>query len=377
MHHAVMSQIRAIHQLVPGFQFGDAITHYTLRLQNVFRSWGYTAEIFVEGIHPNAASLCFRLHHFPAVDSAQTLVILHYSIHSEVSRLFLEAKGRRILQYHNITPAGFFEGYSELHCQMAQQGREGLGRFLGTTDQAWAVSPFNARELEACGYRDVSVMPLLLDFRDLDLSFAHPDLLRQYRDGVINWLFVGRIAPNKRHLDLLRAFSAYKRLVRQNARLFIVGPYNGLESYFDQLRQESLNWGIADSVIFTGAVTFSHLKAYYKVADVFVCLSEHEGFCIPLLEAMHFGVPIVAYAAAAVPETLEGAGVLLDTKDPVRVAETVGRLLDDRVWRDQIVQRGRERLRFFAREAVIAQIRAKLSPILEDDVTRERASQDS
>lgn len=370
-----MSQIRAIHQLVPGFQFGDAITHYTLRLQNLFRSWGYTAEIFVEGIHPNAASLCFRLHHFAAVDSAQTLVILHYSIHSEASRLFLEAKGRRVLQYHNITPASFFEGYSDLHYQMAQKGRAGLGRFLGATDQTWAVSPFNARELEACGYRDVSVVPLLLDFRDLDLSFAHPDLLRRYRDGTINWLFVGRIAPNKRHLDLLRAFSAYKTLVQQHARLFIVGPYTGMEPYFDQLRQETLNWGIADSVIFTGAVTFSHLKAYYKIADVFVCLSDHEGFCIPLLEAMHFGVPIVAYAAAAVPETLEDTGVLLHTKDPVCVAETVGRLVDDQVRRNQIVQKQRERLTRFARETVIAQVRARLSPILEGDMTREPAPQ--
>lgn len=360
-----MSGIGAIHQLVPGFQFGDAITHYALRLQNLFRSWGYASEIFAEGIHPKVISFCSPLSQFLAVDSEQTLVILHYSIHSEASRVFLEAKGRKILQYHNITPADFFEGYSELHRRMAKLGRERLGSFLGAAEQTWADSPFNCRELEACGYRDAKIVPLLVDFRDLDLAFANPDLLRRYRDGKVNLLFVGRVAPNKRHLDLLHTLAAYRKLRGNNARLFIVGPYNGLEPYFDQLRQEALDLGIESSVIFTGAVAFSHLKAYYRVSDVFVCLSEHEGFCIPLLEAMHFDLPIVAYAAGAVPETLGGAGVLLHSKEPVRVAETLARLVENQEWRTNIVQAQRERAVAFSREKVIEQIRGQLSTILE------------
>lgn len=363
-----MSRIRAIHQLVAGFQFGDAITHHTLRLQNLFNSWGYAAGIFAEGIHPKMLSLCSPLSQFPAVDSEQTLVILHYSIHSEASRIFREAKGRKILEYHNITPPDFFDGYSDLHYRMAKKGRERLGDFLGVTEQNWAVSAYNGQELQACGYQNVTVVPLLMDYRDLDLAFANPDLLRRYRDDKVNLLFVGRIAPNKRHLDLFHALAAYKKLISDNVRLLIVGPYNGLEPYFDELRQAVLDLGIADSVIFTGAVTFSHLKAYYRVSDVFVCLSEHEGFCIPLLEAMHFDVPIVAYAAGAVPETLGGAGVLLRSKDPACAAEAVARLIEDREWRTGIVQAQRERATAFSREQVIEQIRGLLSPILENGV---------
>lgn len=359
------SPIRAIHQLVAGFQFGDAITHHALRLQNLFRSWGYAAEIFADGIQPKIAFLCSPLSRFPAVDSAQTLVILHYSIHSEASHVFLDAKGRKVMVYHNITPPEFFEGYSELHQRMVMMGRERLGDFLGVAEQVWADSPFNGRELEACGYQDIRIVPLLLDFRDLDLAFANPYLLRRYRDGTVNLLFVGRLAPNKRHFDLLRAFAMYRTLTRKNARLFIVGAYNGLESYFDQLRQEAIDSGFAGSVIFAGVVSFSDLKAYYRVADLFVCLSEHEGFCVPLIEAMHFDVPIVAYAAGAVPETLGGAGVLLHTKDPVGVAETLARLVDDQTWRSSIMQAQRERLEVFARERVIEQIRGQLGTILE------------
>ncbi len=359
-----MSRIRAIHQIVPGFQFGDAITHYTLRLQNLFRSWGYASGIFAEGIHPKVLSLCSPLSQFLTVDSEQTLVILHYSIHSEASRVFLEAKARKILLYHNITPPEFFAGYSELHQRMTQMGRERLGSFLGVTEQTWADSPYNCRELLACGYRDPRVVPLLVDFRDLDLAFANPNLLRRYRDDKVNLLFVGRLAPNKGHLDLLHTLAAYNKLICDTARLFIVGPYNGLESYFDELRQEALDLEIEGSVIFTGAVTFSDLKAYYRVSDVFVCLSEHEGFCVPLLEAMHFDVPIVAYAAGAVPETLGEAGVLLHSKDPARVTEVVARLVEDREWCSGVIRGQRERLKFFAREQVIEQIGSLLSPIL-------------
>ena len=164
-------------------------------------------------------------------------------------------------------------------------------------------------------------------------------------------MFVGRLSPNKRFEDIILTFYHIKKFVRPDARLLLVGSVQKMTPYFEFLQALVSRLGLSD-VVFTGHVSTSQLVAYYQCASVYLSMSEHEGFCVPLLECMHFGVPVVAYKAAAVPETLGGSGILVTDKNYVAVAELVGLLVEDGGLRDQVVARQRERLCDFLPEKV-------------------------
>jgi glycosyltransferase involved in cell wall biosynthesis len=237
--------------------------------------------------------------------------------------------------YHNITPAPFFLGFHPHLAGLCHHGRRELAAFAPRTELALGDSEYNRRELEAAGFHKTGVLPIVLDLGLFDRP-ASPVVRRLYDDGRTNILFVGRIIPNKRIEDLVRVFAAYQRWVDPRSRLLLVGDHRGFERYFDRLR-ELVSELRLDEVVFTGQVDDDELYAYYRDADVFLCLSEHEGFCVPLQEAMHFGVPVVALDAGAVRETLHGGGVLLSDKRPAEVAELLGRLRQDEGLRREVL----------------------------------------
>jgi glycosyltransferase involved in cell wall biosynthesis len=177
----------------------------------------------------------------------------------------------------------------------------------------------------------------------------------------MNVLFVGRIAPHKRHEDLIRVFLHLKRTVRPDSRLLLVGSTRGTESYGESLRAYVDRLGLSD-VVFAGHVGSAAWVAYYRCASVYLSMSAHEGFGVPLLECMHFGVPIVAYKAAAVPETLGGAGLLLTARNYAATAELLSLVDEDLDLRAQVVARQRERLRDFLPDRV----RDRLVELLQD-----------
>jgi glycosyltransferase involved in cell wall biosynthesis len=215
---------------------------------------------------------------------------------------------------------------------------------------ALADSQFNEKELVAAGYARTATAHLLVD---LDDYHRRPDgktldrLRRQKEDGGARWLFVGRIAPNKCQHDIIGAFAAYRRLFDPLARLTLVGSATAVR-YLRALQQLSASLELGDSVTIADSVGFRELLAQFATADVFVCMSEHEGFCVPVLEAMELGVPVVAYDAAAVPETLGGSGVVLGDKDPWVVASAVYDLLGDAGRRDGLVASARSRAQEFS-----------------------------
>jgi L-malate glycosyltransferase len=212
-----------------------------------------------------------------------------------------------------------------------------------------AVSRFNERELVDAGFARTAVAPVLVDLdhmvREVDAA-AEARLRDAKSGGGADLLFVGRIAPNKAQHDLVKALAVYRRTYDPDARLHLVGASSS-EAYSDAVKAYVARLGLEDAVNLTGPVPSGVLAAHYRTADVFVCLSEHEGFCVPLLEAMHNHVPIVAFAAAAVPETVAGAAVLLDDKSPAMVAAAVHRVQTDPVLRDQLVAAGATRLAEF------------------------------
>jgi len=354
----------AVHQVVAGFVEGDAISNLALHLRGVFRKWGYGSEIFcpLRHIAPRMRSLALDLSEHRARIRPADLVVFHFSIGSETVDFFRGWKGKKVLIYHNITPGHYYRSIYDERDLLLAGGRKELAGLAALPDLSLADSAFNAAELREAGYRGVEVMPIIFDRKRLDIR---PDrnILDRYSDGEKNILFVGRVVPNKRFEDLIKAVHAYKASGRPEPRLFLVGAHLGLERYLALLRNLARELKL-EKVLFTNHVRLDQLCAYYRTADLFLCMSEHEGFCIPLLEAMHFGVPVMAYAAAAVPETLGGSGVLFKEKDFARIAEMMDLLLSERSLREGIVKRQNRRLGDFDSALLEKRLRGYLEPWL-------------
>ncbi|MBE6970005.1 MAG: glycosyltransferase [Ruminococcaceae bacterium] len=334
-------------QLLPTLTAGDAVSNDARALQRLLRRWDAKTEIYAENIGatlPDGAVK--RAARMPALGKDDVL-IYHMSIGSDLSMKVDELCCRKIMIYHNITPPEFFEPYNEGAALSCRTGLAELHRLRHSFDYCIADSDFNRRCLVEAGYTcPIDVCPVLIPFSDYDAP-ADEYTLKQYGDGRTNILFVGRIAPNKCQQDVIAAFAAYQRLYDAEARLILAGGSGGMESYERQLRRYVRGLG-ARHVTFTGHIPFAELLAYYRTASAFLCMSEHEGFCVPLLEAMHFGVPVAAFDAAAVGETLGEGGILLRDKN----RESCARVLHDMIGSGELVQRGKTRLADFAPEKV-------------------------
>lgn len=355
---------KSIHQLVAGFAPGDAISNEALVLRSIFRSWGHASEIFCE---PSRISPTLSREGRPAEQLAATIgpgdiALLHLSIGSAVNEIFAALPCRRALIYHNITPAAYFRGINDAIAADLHWGRKQMAALAGTASVVMADSRFNAAELAALGYPPARVLPLLLDFNRIR---AKPDraLLQHFGDGKKNILFVGRCAPNKRIEDLLSAFYYFQNFVEPDSRLILAGAHTGLEMYQMLLQTRARELNLRD-VLFLGSVPQAKLNACYARASLFLCLSEHEGFCIPLIESMAHGVPILGYSAGAVPETLDGAGILFPEKRWDIVAEMMGRLLRDPALRQAVLARQRERLARYESRNLEQELREALAPLM-------------
>ena len=333
-------------------------------MRALFRRWGYESQIYSERkrilpeLRSEARDLVAGWGDFRPDD----VVLLHLSIGSDVNDLFPQLPGRKALLYHNITPPEYFRGIQEQTASLLDRGRRQARALAGAAAVVMADSRFNAGEIAAMGHANPQVLPLVLDFSMLR---SRPDrrVLRQYRDGLANILFVGRCAPNKKIEDLLNAFYYFQRYVQPASRLIHVGSHAGMEQYHALLLTRSRELQLKN-VEFVGAVNQDELNAYYAVARAFLCLSDHEGFCIPLLEAMAHDVPVVAHAAGAVPETLDGAGVLVREKNYDLIAETLGRVSEDAPLRAALLRGQRERLARYERQDLEADLKRLLAPLL-------------
>lgn len=324
-----------IHQVLATLGYGDAIGHEVLGIQRVLRSAGYSSEVFCQSADSRLEELTIDYRELAEASHPDNILIHHFSIGSRASRVAYALPDRMVLVYHNITPPEYFVGVHPLLVQLCFLGRRELGLYADRCDLALGDSPFNQQELDRLRFPKTGVLPVIPDLSHLD---GPPNYLhaQAFDDGWVNVLFVGRMIPNKRIEDLIRAFAAYKRWFNPRSRLLLVGAYSGFELYLSMLHDLIARLGIND-VHFLGHVSNEQLRAFYELADLFLCASEHEGFCVPLIEAFHMGVPVVAYAGTAVPSTLDGAGILYTTKDPVTVAALVDKVASDRSLRGQIL----------------------------------------
>ena len=336
-----------INQWVPAAHKGDAIGDSARRVRGMLRDAGHTSDLFALTMDDELRG---DVRAFSDPDARRgDVTTFHFALPSPMTRAFASLDGTRVLQYHNITPAAFFAPYDAGLFRLAALGREELRSLVGQVDLALGDSDFNRRELEQMGFAPTGVMPIAVNTERITAAPRRPALDKILGDGLINILFVGRIVPNKRIEDHIRLAEVYKRYVDSYYRFIFVGRYDGLPRYYAQVQALITELQmLPDRFWFTGPVPDEDLAAFYRWADVYVSLSEHEGFCVPLIEAMAADVPVLAYAAGAVPETLGGAGMLFEPKDLELAAEMLGTLVYDRPVRDRVIEGQRRRLVDFA-----------------------------
>ncbi len=325
----------AVHQVLATLGYGDAIGHEVLGIQRVLRAAGYDSEIFVETADRRLEDLTVDYRDLPGASHPDNLLIHHFSIGSRASRVAYALPDRMALVYHNITPPEFFIDVHPLLVQLCYLGRRELGVYANRVELGLGDSEYNRVELEALGFPNTAVLPVVPDFSHLS---GPPNFMQAgaFDDDWVNILFVGRMIPNKKIEDVIRAFHAYKRWFNPRSRLLLVGSHGGFERYFAMVHDFIARIGAAD-VHMLGHVSNEELAAYYEIADVFLCASEHEGFCVPLMEAFHMGVPVVAHAATAVPATMDGGGLLYHDKDPIAIAGLLDALVSNASLRESVL----------------------------------------
>ena len=335
---------RKIYQLLADVSEHDAITNLSLRIQKILQNSKQQSLIYSSGtIFNNGLSDTI----FPAREMGNLkdndLLIYHFSIGSDATDIFRKSKAKKMIYYHNITPAKYLLPYSDGYASLLRSGREELKNLVQIADFALADSKFNALELTKLGFNHVKVLPLSMD--EDHLKIKHDDsVTRQFKSDTEVFLFVGRIVPNKNIEGLIKTFYYYCNSINHNSKMIIIGSIDNLPAYYIHLKKIIKSLSLQEKVIFTGKIPIAQLLAYYKRANAFISLSEHEGFCLPLVESMYFDIPVFALNRAAVQETLGGAGVLIETLDYKSIAELIKLVLNNHILKEQICQAQRKRL---------------------------------
>lgn len=351
-----------VDQWVPALHRGDAIGDSARLMRDAFRSWGHEADVYALELDRDLEQDGRRFAEFRP-GSPDDVVLLHFALPSPLSGAFREHRGRRVLLHHNVTPPEGFLGWDDELARICLIGRQELATVAPHADLGLADSEYNRLELEALGVARTGVLPICLDFARYQEP-PNPVLSRMLADGRTNLLFVGRLAPNKRADDLIRLTSYWKRFLSPDVRLVLVGKPPRRAPYLHALQALAYEEGLTPAeVLFTGHVTHDELLACYRTARVFVSMSEHEGFGVPLVEAMLLDVPVLAYAAAAVPHTLGSAGVQFSEKRLAEVAELAFRLAGDEALRTGVIAGQRERLAAFEPARVMSQLRGYLESL--------------
>lgn len=350
---------KRIDQWLPAFHAGDAIGDSAAHIRDYLRSKGFASDIYALTIDRGLDARSFE----PAADAADA-VFLHFALPSPLTDRLRRFGGRRGIIYHNITPPQFFEPYNEALARMCAAGRLEITTLVDSVDLALADSEYNRLELEVMGFRRTGEFPIFLDLSRYDVAECGA-LARGLSDGRRNILFVGRIVPNKRVENLIKTVLYYKKYISAEVRLLVVGRNSLLPAYSRALAILAGDlWLSPEDVVFTGHVTHEELVTYYRHSHCFLSMSEHEGFCVPLIESMRLDLPVVALGRGAVPFTLDGVGFLLSSPDPAVAAETVWQVCEDASLREAILERQRVRLEYFSTDRIERQFDGYLEMLL-------------
>lgn len=352
-------------QILPVLAFGDAVGNDTRALKDALLSAGYDTEIYAAVIDERLPKGTAKQFDMLEKLEDEDIVIYHLSTGHPINYEIEKLGGKKVILYHNITPPQFFKKYNKEAMYSCRQGLKAAKRLAKIADYAIADSEFNKQDLISYGFTcRIDVLPILIPFEDYEKNPSEK-LLKRYEDDYTNILFTGRVVPNKKHEDIIETFYYYKKYINPKSRLIFVGSYAGIDRYHEQLEEYVRKLELED-VIFTGHIKFNEILAYYKLADLFLCMSEHEGFCVPLIEAMCFDVPVLARDTTAIAGTLGGSGMLLADNDPFVAAEMMNRILTDDILREKIIMNQRLRLQDFDNKIVKEQFLGIIEKIISE-----------
>lgn len=334
---------RVLHQFTEAISVGDAVSDQVFIIQRWLREMGFTSEIYAEHIRPGLEGRARPAREYRQ-QPAETCLIHHHAIGSDIAERVQDIGLPQILIYHNITPPRFFTPDPVMAASL-NKGRRQLEEMRSRTLLALGDSGYNERELVEIGFSPTGVLPIALDENQFDVATNEALAAECDRDRPLI-LFVGRFAPNKRQEDLLKLLYHLRR-ISPRARMVLVGSTDFTE-YMAWQKERAQDLGLDESAVqFTGHVSHQDMLTYYRCADVYISMSEHEGFGKPLIESMYSGLPVIAYASSAVPDTLGDAGILFHTKDFEALAELVDVVVKDEPLRQRIIARQKERVQTF------------------------------
>jgi len=335
-----------IDQLVPAFHRGDAVGDEAFELKQFLRSQGHASEIYCLTRDQGLEGQAKLFDEFPP-PSRSDIILLHFALPSALTEALIQCPSKKAIIYHNITPAEFFASSNPHMANLARLGRAELQSLALHVDLSLADSEYNRRELEQFGFRNTHVFPLFIDFAKYEQPMSE-FLYNMFKGDRTNILFVGRIAPNKKIENLIKVAFYYKKYISPLVRLVIVGKTNTFPDYYESVVRMADEFYLkSEEVRFLGHVPDKELFALYRASHVFLSLSEHEGFCLPLVESMIFDLPIIALNSTAVPYTLGEAGILINNSRPDYVAELVDVTAHDMALRQKLIDSGRRQLRQF------------------------------
>ncbi len=342
-------------QVVPTLLYGDGVGNAVLALDAALKNKGYKTAIYAENISPKVERHIAKPIEKIGDPNNEDILIYHFGCAFTWTKHLRDFKCKIIFAYHNITPPEFFKDYDIKVYADCKRGRQEISRLADIPDYCVTFSNFNKQDLLENGYKcKIDIVPALIQFSDYGKKCDAKFLEKLKADTAKKIIFTGRVCPHKKFEDVIASFYDYQKFFNKNSKLYLVGKYDEYGKYYFKLKEfvETLK---LKNVFFTGHISFSQILSYYKAADLFLCQSEHEGFCVPLVEAMLFDVPIVAYDSSAVGETLGDGGILLQEKDPLLTASVMAQILEDELLRKKISENQKRRLENFSSEKACGQ----------------------
>jgi len=339
----------AVYQVLPGFNTRDAICNEVLLIRDFFRSRGFKSEVYVDVLRSNHEK-SFQLHKYASFrPNHDDIILYHFSVYDRVARSIPNMKGKWILRYHNITPAKFFHRWDSHMSEMLDNGRKLLPELKDRCVHYIADSEFNKAELETYGIQNITILPLIFPLNNMTID--DKEWTQKLSGPKVNILFTGRIAPNKKQDDIVKAFYHYHRNLNPDSRLILAGSFD-IENcnYCAYLCNLIRHLNLEDAVFMPGKIDDAKLISLYKTADLFLSMSEHEGFCIPVVESMKYSIPVLAYKSTAVPYTLGSGGILFSEKDFSAVAEMMHYIIRNRALKEMIADNQKKMMKKYSND---------------------------
>lgn len=327
-------------QVLNALDYGDGVCNDAYHIRDLLIKMGYQTEIYSRYVHEKCKRDAKDISLLKA--DRDDIIIHHFAGESVVHEEVFACNCRKILRYHNVTPDIFMQGeVTEITAAEKQ-----LLTIWQNYDYLIAVSEFNKQCMQNLGVTgEIAVVPILMKFD----KFANLTPLYHRRK---RFLAVGRIARNKKCEDTIKIFEQYYSNFDVDSELYFVGNYQGYEDYYEELKQLLNSCKCKNRVHFTGKVSDQELYDYYRSSDIFICMSEHEGFCIPLIESMAMKLPTIAYDACAVKDTMGDAGVLVKDKDYLTIAKLCYMILHNRDMKEQMIDRQCNWISNFSEESI-------------------------